>query len=495
MCNEFDEKISMSALKWLTHHGWIFLLIACFAALSLFRESIIPRQADEMAGRSWFLTGDEPTYLLMASALAAGEGMNVRPAHDREDYRTFQTRPVLTSDQYTWSHYYKAWLTPVYDASLRWGDVQKPPFTTLLPAFVAPLVRWTDYPRWWWSTLQGLWLCILGWLVVSLRPAQNSSTLLPLAGWCLLVTALPIGYYSTQLFPEILAGSLLLFFLMSLELNKGVGLALFAATLSLWATPRTAPAVLIVTLGAFFLNKGAGRWRYPVIAVIGWTAFLAFNLWNWSSWFPPMGSSFLSHFLGPINAEWFGRMATGTARVLMGADVGLFILGPVFSVGFIALVHNAWRGRSMSDFMAALMFLALIGGIALYADFRAGTCPAGRYQVIPAMILAWAAVRMWFIADDLWRRRWLVAMGLTGLLSVGVALFVAGHPYWWYRAYHPLFGYAPIQKFYVYLPIFSPDAPWLKVFAWSVLLLFPWVVHDAAKRFFGKTAIKRVAAC
>ncbi|WP_031386726.1 hypothetical protein [Desulfonatronum thiodismutans] len=485
----------MPALKWLAQHGWLFLLIACFAALSLFRESIIPRQADELAGRSWLLTGDEPTYLLMASAIAAGEGMNVRPAHDREDYLKFQTRPVLASDQYTWPHYYKSWLTPVNDASLRWGDAQKPPFTALLPTFVAPLVRWTDYPRWWWSVLQGLWLCTLGWLVVSLRPARESPALMPLAGWCLLVTALPIGYYSTQLFPEILAGSLLLLFLMSLERNKGVGLALFAATLSLWATPRTAPAVLIVTLGAFFLSKGPGHWRYPAIAVIGWTAFLAFNLWNWSSWFPPMGSSFLSHFLGPIDTEWFGRLMTGTARVLMGADVGLFILGPVFLVGLVALFHNVAYGRRLVDFLAATMFFSLIGGIAMYADFRAGTCPAGRYQVIPAMILAWAAVRMWFIADVSWRGRWMTAMILTGILSVGVALFVALHPNWWYRAYHPLFGYIPIQKFYGYLPIFTPDAPWLKIFAWSVLLLIPWGVYDASRWLLEKIKSKRVVAC
>lgn len=46
------------------------------------------------------------------------------------------------------------------------------------------------------------------------------------------------------------------------------------------------------------------------------------------------------------------------------------------------------------------------------------------------MILTWAAVRMWFIADDGWRRRWVVAMALTGLWSLAVALFVAGHPNW-----------------------------------------------------------------
>lgn len=91
-----------------------------------------------------------------------------------------------------------------------------------------------------------------------------------------------------------------------------------------------------------------------------------------------------SHFLWPINEEWFVRMATGTARVLMGPDVGLFILGPIFSVGFVALPHNVWRGRTVVDVMATFMFLALVGGIALYADYRAGTCPAGRYQVIPA---------------------------------------------------------------------------------------------------------------
>lgn len=58
-----------------------------------------------------------------------------------------------------------------------------------------------------------------------------------------------------------------------------------------------------------------------------------------------------------------------------------------------------------------------------------------------------------------------------------------------------MFGYVPIQKYYAYLPIFTPNAPWLKVFAWSALLLSPWVVYDAAKRLMGSAALKRVTPC
>ncbi len=116
--------------------------VACgcllFAVFSWQRTHLIPSDA-EFARAQWLLTGDEPAYLLLAQAIASGDGLNVRPAHERGSYRDFQSRAVIGSDQWTWEAYRALGFKPWLDRGKAWGDSQILP---RLPLFPPSWRRW-----------------------------------------------------------------------------------------------------------------------------------------------------------------------------------------------------------------------------------------------------------------------------------------------------------------------------------------------------------------
>jgi hypothetical protein len=341
---------------------------------------------------------------------------------------------------------------------------------------MAPLVGLTEYPRWWWALLQSLVLVALG-VLMSRPPGALELRNSMLLAWCLAAASLPIAYYTTQIFPEILAGALLVIFLQGLLADRwhpGYVLLLIAG---LWATPRVAPAVAVASLVIFSPWFGA-RWLHRGLLTVGWIGFVLTNLLTWGLWLPPMGDSFLTHFLGRLDGVWLLRLVSGLLRALFASDLGLFMLGPIFSVGFVALIHNACRTRARADLLALLIFGATLTGIALYSDYRAGTCPAGRYQVVPALILAWSCVRMGAVGSPTWRRRWWIALLCWGGAGLAITCSVATHANWWFRDYHPAFGRKALQPYYEWLPSFAAGIPWGAILIWVVILAAPWFAYD-----------------
>ena len=112
--------------------------------------------------------------------------------------------------------------------------------------------------------------------------------------------------------------------------------------------------------------------------------------------------------------------------------------------------------------------------VAAFGDWRGGTNPRGRYYVIPQLLM----VPVFFHWIGLWgagRRpvAWLIGLGSLALTPL---YWLLGHPSWWYRSYHPFFGWEPIQGFYAWLPSLPDGADpvqWLKLLGWALLLVIP----------------------
>ena len=475
----------MSASRPQIRNAFIFFAgCILFLLLSVYREKLIPFKADE-SRRSMLLTGDEPTYLLMAQAIAEGHGMNVRPVHEAESWRAFQQRPVLSSNQWTWAHYYHGWLTPVTDRSREWGNAQKPPFAPLLPVMLAPLVNRTGAIRWWNALLQGLLLCLTAMALVY-RACPEGRGRLGLALFVVIAGfgSIPIAYYTAQVFPEILAAVCLLWFLMlgSSEVRWKTSVAAVFLCLSLWATPRVAPAVAVAMGFALWDLVTRGIWRPFLVGLLGVTVFILFNLQVWSSWFPPMGGSFLKHFLGDIvTIEFAQRIYRGTARFFWANDVGLLFFSPLMFAGVVALLLNFLRSGTKTDFLVVCLVVASVATIGLYDDYRAGTCPAGRYQVVVACMLLYALVSSIQRLPAGILRRMIPAIIIFGLLSLAISAVVAQSPHYWYRRYHPLFGSLRIQHDYDRLPSFATGIPNRRMLLWSIVFLIPFFMYDPVR--------------
>ncbi len=474
-----------------------------FCMQAQYRNHLVPRHAD-YDRRRVLLTGDEPSYILMAQAIAGGHGLNVRPIIESGAYRRFYSHPVISPEQDTWSYYFgSGWIVPALDRSSQWQAAQKMQFTPLLPLFMAPYVDRVECVRWLTGLLQSILTGLLFWALMRPflhLPAQR--VWVPAFGMAALFGGIPVGYYTTQLYPEILGGAAVLA-AGALALAGGARFriaALVLQILALLATPRTAPVVLALQLFMLLDACRSDGWRKSLLLVAGssavWGCFVLFALSVWGTFFPPMGSSFLKNFLfagatqgGSVSGLLLQRassLAQGVLRVLFGRDIGLVFLCPI-TLWSIVLAVRGWkvRGQRRASCLWALMFAGSVVSVALYPEFRAGSCPAGRFQVIPAFLCALpilAAARpdnAPFTRPYLATFLWLVAV------TVVLGLCVGGHPGYWFRAYHPLFGYRLLQPYYGWLPAFEHGVSMgdlAKAVLWASVFLLPMLLAGVGRR-------------
>jgi hypothetical protein len=464
-----------------------------FLLLSIYRENIIPFGADE-ARRSALLTGDEPTYLLMAQSIARGHGLNVRSVNEDEAWRIFQQRPVLHPDQWTWDHYFGGWLSPVTDQSGAWGNAQKPPFAPLLSVMLAPIIPHTQSIRWWNALIQGILLTATAMILACFFYHESKGRL-----WTSLFASvagfgsIPVAYYTAQVFPEILASICILLFLLlyssAVDWKKAFAAALLC--LSLWATPRVAPAIAVASVFILWDFIKCKSWPPLLVMVLGIPAFILFNLYVWSSWLPPMGGSFLRHFLGDVFTwEFAVRVYGGSTRFFWANDVGLLFFSPLMFVGCVSLLLNCFLCRTKQDLLVAALVAISVITTGLYDDYRAGTCPAGRYQVIVGCILIYSLISSIHRLPPYVLRRMLPATVLLGLLSLTIGVLVSQSPHYWYRQYHPLFGYMQIQQLYRWLPSFDTGIPNRYMFIWCMIFIIPFSAYDLG--IFISTKMRRL---
>jgi len=459
--------------RFFSAHRRLLSAVVCgcilFAVFSWHRSHLIPREADFERAK-WLLTGDEPSYLLLAQAFAAGDGLNVGPSHQRGSYLSFQSRAVIGPDQWTWETYRALGFKPWLDRSKSWGNRQILPRLPLFSAVVAPLVAHTNHLRWLVGFLQALLVAGTAAMFVGFVVKDNLKTRIHTAAALLFVLgSIPTAYYTTQMYPETLAGVLLLcaFFWYS---RGGRSAGLIGNTLlvlCLWTTPRVAAGILAATAVLAVHDWRQRHYGNLGTLVLGWVVFLLGNLWVWGSWMIPNQN--------PYSRNSLAIFPEGALRFFLGSDVGMFFLSPVTWVCLAAATVNLLVLRKHLDFAWVALFAGILAVVATFPDFRAGTCPAGRYQVIPAYLLAFPLIRLLCTDLTVWRRRLVPLMYLLGIPGLVISLVVATRPSFWFRSYHPLFGFDQLRRFHALLPpLQGPAHLWLSL-AWLggfILLLF-----------------------
>ncbi len=454
--------------------GLLLPALACgcllFAAFSWHRSHLIPRDAD-FERAQWLLTGDEPGYLLLAQAIAAGDGLDVRPSHLRSSFLTFQSRAVIGPDQWTWEAYRTLGFKPWLDRSKSWGDRQILPRLPLFSAAVSPLVRQTSHLRWLIGCLQALLVAGTAVMLAAFAARDNPKAgIHSAAGLLFVLGSIPIAYYTTQMFPETLAGLLLLCALAwrarSLRVAGLVGNTLLV--LALWTTPRVAAGILAATVVLAVHDWRKHRYANVGTLVLGWLVFICWNLWVWGSWMQPNQNAASQNSLA-----FFPQ---GVLRFFLGNDVGIIFLSPVMWVCLVAGVVNLMLLRNHLDLAWAALFAGILAVVASFPDVRAGTCPAGRYQVIPAYLLAFPLIRLLCSDLTVWRRRLVPLLYVLGIPGLAMALVVATRPSFWFRRYHPLFGFEEFRRFYALLPpAQGPALLWLSLAWLGGLFLLLWL--------------------
>ena len=498
-------------------------LILLFLFLSVYREHIIPAHANREQ-RLWLLTGDEPCYLLAGAAFADGDGLDLGPAHRRGEHLRFYDRDIIGPGQYTWTHFFGDGVGS-FTSSNWWGAKQIKQHLPGFPWLIAPLAHGQQY-RWSVALAESLLVVLLAavllWLARALPLLWFSAV--ALAVLCFLAGA-PIGYYTTQVFPETCAGVCLALALLGLDTRKDWsrilgGVLLMAA---LWLTPR---AMAGVCLAAGLLAWNAVRrraWAEVMVCVIGLGLFFAYNLFVWNRLLP---ASLETGMKGNAVLVGLGLLITGgliwlwrpRPRVVIGGsllvllalvgyvlyvryaafivgqnppslakldglfrnvliiffanDVGLLFLNPAIWLGIVAAVWLAFFKRDEFFWLWIALFVGVVMSVAVTPEWRGGTCPAGRYGTVPAYLLLLPLIRVFTCAPDAWRRRILTTLVVLGLGGLTMGWFMAQAPNFWYRDYHPLFGYKSLQPYYDWLPPSDPARFGLKRYSLYWLLIF-----------------------
>ena len=495
-------------------------LAALYLLLGAYRDNLLPYHATRFQQR-WLLTGDEPAYLLAAQAFADGDGLDMGPAHRRGEHLRFYDIEIMGDGQYNWQ-WYKARPTPFFADPHWWGDKQIKRHMPGLPLLMAPLAHCEQF-RWSVAFSEALLVCVLAALLLW------SARTLPLRWFCATALALlcflgsaPIAYYATQIYPETCAGVLAVAAQVLLASPRARGRipGCLLLTALLWLSPRVFGGVLLAGGIVAWSALRRRAWGELAALALGGGLFFAYNYFIWHMILPtPIGGS--SKVLGLacgiviLTSAWVAKLerprwwliglavlaggllfggyllfrappppsvlepATGGALLhsfynqplimFFGNDVGLLFLNPALWLGVAAACWLLLYRRDEALYLWLALFIGVLISVAIVPEWRGGTCPAGRYGTIPAYLLLVPLLRVLTVASDRCRVRLVTTLVVLGALGLGSGWFMAQAPNFWFRQYHPLFGYECLQPYYDALP--SSEAmqvklvlPWLLVF-------------------------------
>jgi hypothetical protein len=456
----------------------VFIVISVVLVMAgIARHYLVPWHADETR-RTFLLTGDEPDYLLSAISISRDFDLDVSNNIQNEDYRLFQQRPVGGGD-FT---FYNKLAQGRLDAKCEsWGDrryMQHRPGTSFV---LSPLVtisgqrlRWISY--FWISMLLALWA---GYILLETADAILAPVL---AMGVILVFTLspPVLFYANQVYPEVFVGAFLSISVLYLILQKQkyywVGVLLLSA--AIWFSDRSLPAVFV--LACALLYQGRKLLSVRIVSGVFAISIFLFCIYCYQRFGVPWP---ISH--NHIHGFSLMRIPPRMLQVVFDSKQGwLWLFWPLMLAPF-CIFDLMWnknlRWRALPGVAAFVLVIVLV---AAFDDWRGGTNPRGRYYVIPQMLMM--PLFLYWVGSGCMTRipRKILAFFGLGMVSILITSLVIRHPNWWFRNYHPAFGWARLNPYYDVLPHLPDDSPpsqWIKAFLYlavfgitlSVWLYFP----------------------
>lgn len=457
--------------------NWRFPLVVFICALALFsvtRSFLISSRPDDIRLHH-LLTGDEPSYLLIAHSLVFDGEFDL--SNNRQDTVHFSRHQLLGDQQFGFHFYNRIAQGRLSGKEKDWGQRQYFINRPGLPLLIAP-AYWIGFhadKRIRFSVLVWLNLIAAFLIVVLYYLARTLSGPIP-AAVAALIFALtpPILFYSNQIYPELpaalcLAGAL--WGLIKAEKKWGHLLTGLAVACLPWFHERFIGMFVVLLAAAFFRPAFRRDWFF--FLMLPAVSLILQGVYYHSFYGLPLPLN--SHKPLSVSAVPRGLMALFTDR-----DKGLLFLNPLMALSFFGLIPLWRQDRRLAVTLSALL-LAYLLPVAAFQDWHGGICPPLRYWVtvvplaiIPAMALG---------TDDsrAFSRAGMVILGAWG---IWMGMVLAYQPKLWFWQYGLLFRHPDFHAAHVLFPgYFHPQAQskYLSLFWISLPGLFPCL--DLLNRF------------
>lgn len=447
---------------------WAFVVaIFVFLLATFTRLLIVPFNADE-SRRDFLLTGDEPAYLMTALSVAHDGDFNLANNAANKDYLLFQRKPYVGSGFEFYNSLAKNRLTAKKD---QWADsryMRHRPGTSIL---LAPAFLLADHNQRFWSytIISFCFALFCGFSIYYL--AQVLAIPLPSVLVVCLVCGLspPVYFYLNQAYPEIPAGILLTSAAVLFLNQKRPSLIPFVlAAFVIWFSDRIILAALILCAGGFFCLQ-TNKQKFLAVLILGSSGFL-FACYCWHRFGLPYP---ISH--NTIMGFSYDKIPTRILQVLFDARQGwVWLFPPVLLVP--AMLWQVVKNKHMTLGHATVFiaFTVILLLVAAFDDWGGGTCPRGRYFVIPQLLFMVLAI-IWLKEEQgrMYKLLGLIVLGAVGLMQL---FWLAQYPKWWFAGFHPLFSWQEIHVLIFHLPFLPDDAEpreWIKLLKMLPLLCLP----------------------
>ena len=393
--------------------GGVVLAIVLLSVYSYSRSQLVPYNADP--DQRWaLLTGDEPDYLLTALSLARDGDINIANNIERDDYKQFQGRAIGGGDFDFFNRISKGRIAAHRD---EWGQARYMQHRPGISVVLAPVFWLSDGNYRWWAcflissilVLAAVW----GWLL-AFRLDLDRGILWVVFGVCLL--APPVLFYANQIYPEAVAGCLLMGAALAMSAGqRAIWLAVPALMGVVWLTDRALPVFMPLAVATMVSLRS--RWQRWIAAAFFALSLVAFGFYCQHRFGMPLPISHNEVFdvsLKSVPVRMF--------QILFDSMQGwVWLFPPALLLPAILWVFLRQRPLPLIPLMIMAGLLLNLAMVAAFGDWRGGTNPRGRYYVIPQLLMI-PLLCHWFRYAGAQAGRtyfgWLIGLGALALLPL-----------------------------------------------------------------------------
>ena len=437
--------------------------------------------------RSFLLTGDEPHYLLVTHSLVADGDANLHNNVDGKDWRHYTVEEIRPTHSWGFDIYNELSDGRLQEHEEAWQTRRYSKHRNGLPLLLTPAyalgLSCGGRIRFFAILFMNLAAALLAYNIFAAAREETGNREAALCCWFAMGFAPPLLYYSNQIYPDLVAGLLILYAYRLIGRSGGVlrSLAVGSCIGYLpWLHERYLLVAAPLLLYWLWRDRSRGRWLALALTVVIVSAGLQMMYY-----YRLFGVPF------PVNVHrsfsLIGGLKQGFLGLLIDGNQGLAWYAPVYLAAGVGLV-GLWRERRGEALALLGLAIPFWVAICMYKHWYSIWYPPLRYLVALLPLAAGPMARAWQVGRRGYGR---LVYAVLGGVGVFVGFYGIRHPRLYYTKLHVLRSLSPkLEAIWRHLPDFLPPTTqtFLRAGGWLsvALALFAYLMFMAYGRGRGE---------